>query len=82
MADAVSTLISSGQDTVRHDDKSCEGAEAGTRFRSLQRLVLPPVVTTASYDMIPEFFVHHTKFPYLMSLSSVVRQCKISKYES
>lgn len=81
VANAVSILIDSGQDTDRLDEKNSEVAEAGTRFRCSQRLGFPPFVPTSSYDGLPDFFVHSIKLPYLMSLSSVVRHCKIKKNE-
>lgn len=81
VACVVSILMSSGQDTDRHDDDFSEGAEAGTRFQSLLRLGFPPVASSSSYE-VDDFFAHYIKFSYLMSLSSVVRQCKINKYES
>lgn len=56
VASAVSILISSGQDTNRHDDDFSEGAEARTRFQSLLRLGLPPVVSSSSYDWITRDF--------------------------
>lgn len=70
--------VSIQEDTGRHDDDFSEGAEAGTRFQSLLRLGFPPVVSSSSYGGLPDFFVHSTKLPYLMSLSSVVRQHKIN----
>ena len=82
VASVVSILMSSGQDTDRHDDDFSEVAEAGTRFHSLLRLGSPHVVSSSSYGRLPDFFVYPTKLHYLMSLSSVVRQRKINKYES
>ena len=80
VACVVSILMSSGQDTDRHDDDFSEGAEAGTRFQSPLRSGFPPVVSSSSYGSVPDFFVHTTQLPYLVSLSSVVRQYKINKY--
>lgn len=56
VASVVSILISSGQDTDRHDDDFSEVAEAGTRFQSLFRLGLPPVVFSSSYGGCTRFF--------------------------
>lgn len=56
VAGAVSILMSSGQDTNRYNDDICEGAEARTRFQSLLRLGLPPVVSSSSYGGIARDF--------------------------
>lgn len=56
VASVVSILMSSGQDTNRHDDDFSEGAEAGTRFQSLLRLGFPPVVSSSSYGGFARFF--------------------------
>lgn len=56
VASAVSILMSSGQDTNRHDDDFCEVAEAGTRFQNLLRLGFPPVVSFSSYGGSTRFF--------------------------
>lgn len=63
VASVVSILMSSGQDTNRHDDDFSEGAEAGTRFQSLLRLGCPPVVSSSSYGSSSDSFVYSHQVP-------------------
>lgn len=82
VASVVSILMSSGQDTNRHDDNLVRVPKQEPDFRVYSVWGVHPSYTLPHMVGLPEIFVHSTKLPYLTSLSSVVRQCKINKYDS